>query len=109
MEVHAASRGDLRPDPEVDKICAIFYHILNDVPGELPKEETGVFIVDKHSCQGGQQEINGQPSTSHNTQGQGYLKNGRSLLQKTGVAKLKSYYVKDEKDLLEEFIKFVHK
>ena len=48
IEVHARTRGDLRPDPEFDSICAIFYSILNDVPPQKgDREVTGALVVDR--------------------------------------------------------------
>ncbi|CAH0553547.1 unnamed protein product [Brassicogethes aeneus] len=32
MEIHVRTRGDLKPNPEYDNTCAIFYSILNDFP-----------------------------------------------------------------------------
>lgn len=51
IEVHVETRGDLRPDPEVDSMKAIFYSIFNDVqPERGTRKETGVFIVDPESA-----------------------------------------------------------
>ncbi|XP_060083937.1 uncharacterized protein LOC132563202 [Ylistrum balloti] len=47
LELHAETRGDLRPDPEVDAIKAVFYSISNDVnPAKGKTQVTGVIIVD---------------------------------------------------------------
>ena len=46
------TRGDLRPDPEIDSIQVLFYSILNDVPpSEGERLVTGLIIVDKTSAQ----------------------------------------------------------
>ncbi|CAG9769330.1 unnamed protein product [Ceutorhynchus assimilis] len=47
MELHIRTRGDLKPDPQFDNICAIFYSIYNDVPeSDLKKSRTrGVIAV----------------------------------------------------------------
>lgn len=47
MELHMRTRGDLKPDPQFDSICAIFYSVLNDVPkSDSKKSKTrGVIAV----------------------------------------------------------------
>ena len=51
VEVHAQSRGELNPDPEVDPIQAVFYSILNDIHGNKGiTKVTGVIIVDRVSA-----------------------------------------------------------
>ncbi|XP_078322604.1 uncharacterized protein LOC111104775 [Crassostrea virginica] len=50
LELHAETRRDLMPDPEVDPILAVFYNILNDVTmSGVQREVTGVILVDKKS------------------------------------------------------------
>ncbi|GFS12492.1 DNA polymerase zeta catalytic subunit-like [Elysia marginata] len=50
LELHVETRGDLRPDPELDPIQAIFYSVLDDVPAERGKRSvTGIIIVDAES------------------------------------------------------------
>lgn len=45
LQVHALTRADLRPDPELDPVAAIFYHITDDVPDNWirQKESSGGF------------------------------------------------------------------
>lgn len=50
VELHVRTRKDLRPDPEFDSICAIFYHVQTD--SRLPEGKnqlTGIICVDKKS------------------------------------------------------------
>lgn len=50
LELHAETRRDLMPDPEVDPILAVFYNILNDVTTDGQQRDiTGVILVDKKS------------------------------------------------------------
>ena len=51
VELHCRNRGDLRPDPQSDEICAIFYSILNDVPPDKGERDiNGVLIADPVSA-----------------------------------------------------------
>ena len=51
VELHCRNRGDLRPDPESDEICAIFYSILNDVPPDKGQRDiNGVLVADPVSA-----------------------------------------------------------
>ena len=125
VEVHAASRGDLRPDPEVDPVEAIFYSIFNDIPPEKgTRRETGVLIVDAESANQNQDSATSsmsdpspssakkkktdspKPSTSS---GSGSQKRGMTLLQRSGLQGVKVIYVKDELELFKRFIAFVHR
>jgi hypothetical protein len=55
MELHADTRGDLMPDPEVDSIHVIFYSIFDDIPPEKGRRNiTGAIVVDQESCDGGE-------------------------------------------------------
>ncbi|XP_048520386.1 DNA polymerase zeta catalytic subunit-like [Dendroctonus ponderosae] len=45
MELHIRTRGDLRPDPQLDTVCAIFYSIFNDVPNADRSKASGVIAV----------------------------------------------------------------
>lgn len=140
VEVHVETRGDLRPDPEVDGIQVIFYSIFNDIPADRgTRQETGAFIVDpvsansrkddklssnqkhpyisvSHDPQPGTSKAADlkpavAPSTSKD------LPDGtkpcsnlqETLLQKSGIPGLNVTYVRDEKDLLETFVDFVHR
>ncbi|XP_046849330.1 uncharacterized protein LOC124442867 isoform X2 [Xenia sp. Carnegie-2017] len=44
VELHVRTRRSLRPDPEFDVICAIFYHIENETK-DGKKYETGVIVT----------------------------------------------------------------
>ncbi|XP_077293942.1 DNA polymerase zeta catalytic subunit [Arctopsyche grandis] len=48
LEVLASTRGDYNPDPQIDRLCAVFYSVLNDCPTnyKLPQMETGFIIVE---------------------------------------------------------------
>lgn len=41
MELHIHTRGELRPDPEHDAICGIFFNINNDQPDPATAHVTG--------------------------------------------------------------------
>lgn len=43
MEIHASTRGDLKPDPAYDQIKAIFYSVVEDRPD--PRNRTGVIVT----------------------------------------------------------------
>ncbi|XP_066256625.1 DNA polymerase zeta catalytic subunit isoform X2 [Euwallacea similis] len=47
LELHVRTRGDFKPDPQLDQIGAIFYSILNDIPENSPKKRKirGVIAV----------------------------------------------------------------
>ncbi|KAH3835832.1 hypothetical protein DPMN_109198 [Dreissena polymorpha] len=122
VEIHAETRGDLRPDPEHDPIQAIFYSIFNDVPPEQgTRQESGVFIVHPESanqeqgdtCSTSNQMSDDKPVRSHgvsqNAKGKANVKIEATLLEKSAIHNIDVKYVKDENDLLQTFIDFVHK
>ena len=141
IEIHAETRGDLRPDPEVDNIKALFYSIFNDVhPDKGTRKETGVFIVDTASANENAGDIlstnqkmstlrptSPQPgpstapdiprvkrsqviaSTSKDMAAGSQASRKETLLEKSGVLGLTVTYVKDENELLQKFIGFVHR
>lgn len=45
IELHIRTRGELRPDPQLDNVCAIFYSIFNDVPNANRSKVKGVIAV----------------------------------------------------------------
>ena len=50
IELHVRTRRDLRPDPEYDPICAIFYHIVTDTPTVTGSSRvSGILCVDSES------------------------------------------------------------
>lgn len=50
VELHVRTRKDLRPDPEFDPICAIFYHVQTDSHLPAGKNQlTGIICVHKMS------------------------------------------------------------
>lgn len=48
MELHIETRGDYKPNPELDSIKAIFYKVLNDVPNADFATKTGIISVKKN-------------------------------------------------------------
>ncbi|XP_058247909.1 DNA polymerase zeta catalytic subunit [Hemibagrus wyckioides] len=94
LELHARTRRDLKPDPEFDPICALFYCLSSDTP--LPESEkkqiTGAVVIDKDCHSSGQ----GSRSTA-------------PLLVRSGVADLQVIYTVDEKELFEEVCKIMRK
>ncbi|XP_063242557.1 uncharacterized protein LOC134542336 isoform X2 [Bacillus rossius redtenbacheri] len=44
VELHVSTRGDLRPDPQLDPIQAVFYEVYRDIPGQPPLRQ-GVIVV----------------------------------------------------------------
>nr|XP_032807788.1 DNA polymerase zeta catalytic subunit isoform X2 [Petromyzon marinus] len=48
MEMHARSRKHLVPDPNLDPVCCIFYHIMCDapLPGRDANDVTGLIVQD---------------------------------------------------------------
>lgn len=68
LELHAETRRDLMPDPEVDPILAVFYNILNDVTTDGQQRDiTGVILVDKKSKEI-QSDINNRKMSTHTDQ-----------------------------------------
>ena len=56
LEVHTTTRGDYRPDPDLDPIVALFYSIFHDIPPENGlRYVTGVICVHLESAR--QQEV----------------------------------------------------
>ena len=51
MELHFHTRGDLKPDPEIDPIRAIFYVVVNDVPedSKIPALEKGKLFLSQNN------------------------------------------------------------
>ncbi|ESO87294.1 hypothetical protein LOTGIDRAFT_107156 [Lottia gigantea] len=97
IEIHAETRGELSPNPEMDPIQVIFYSVYNDVPeSEGPQITTGAIIVDKTSSTPGSSQ---EKITPHKP----------TLLEKSGIDNLVISYVSDEQELLDEFIQLVHR
>ncbi|EAT38236.1 AAEL009851-PA [Aedes aegypti] len=48
VEVHIQTRGELRPNPEIDPISAIFYRIHNDVPEDHRRAPSVCGIILNH-------------------------------------------------------------
>ncbi|XP_027030937.2 DNA polymerase zeta catalytic subunit isoform X2 [Tachysurus fulvidraco] len=94
LELHARTRRDLKPDPEFDPICALFYCLSSDTP--LPESEkkqiSGAVVIDKDCRCSGQ----GSRSTA-------------PLLVRSGIADLQVIYTVDEKELFEEVCKIMRK
>ena len=122
MELHVETRGNLRPDPEIDAVQALFYTMFNDVPPTTAaRHQTGMFIVDPQSARiqaAAQSPASSQGSGSD--QGPSSARKARSkvadkggsgdtLLQKSAILGFTVVYVKDEKELLQKFIDFILK
>lgn len=162
MEVHVETRGDLRPDPEVDTMQAIFYSIFNDVPpAKGERHITGAIVVDVASARAAhmpnsprpeprvvspqpstsrarpeQRPVSPKPSTSRarpepqpstsrarpepklgisrsSDEADPSLARTRrqtaSILKKSGVEDINTEYVTNETELVESFVKLIHK
>ncbi|XP_071115137.1 uncharacterized protein [Haliotis cracherodii] len=151
MEVHVETRGDLRPDPEVDTMQAIFYSIFNDVPpAKGERHITGAIVVDVASARAAhmpnsprpkprpvspqpstsrarpeQRPVSPKPSTSRarpepklgisrsSDEADASLARTRrqtaSILKKSGVEDINTEYVTNETELVESFVKLIHK
>lgn len=88
MEVHVQTRGDFKPDPQLDPIRAIFYGIIHDSPESKLNNSSGVFVV--NSLFGSHQEAT------------------KNILEGTGVD-CNVTYVDSEINLINEFVRFVQK
>ena len=106
MELHADTRGDLLPDPEMDAVCIIFYAVFDDIPPDKGRRNiTGALVVDKESCAVISARKSPQPSTSG---GSATLppdgKGKQTLFEKCAILEeLDVTYVESEGDLLKEF------
>ncbi|XP_078617508.1 DNA polymerase zeta catalytic subunit-like [Branchiostoma floridae x Branchiostoma japonicum] len=111
MELHIRTRRELRPDPEYDPICMLFYCLHDD--GQKARGQgvkvTGVIIVDKDSVEGEDIVDVNQPSTSTATPPVGRAQNCRPLLPRSGVTSLDVTYVAEEKELVEHFLQLIRK
>ncbi|KAL8581748.1 hypothetical protein ACOMHN_043166 [Nucella lapillus] len=107
MELHADSRGDLMPDPEVDNIRVVFYAVFDDIPPERGRRNmTGAIVVDRESCRAQGVRDRWQPSTSAGTGGGAGSK--RLLFEKCAVEEeLDVVYVESELELLEHFAQLI--
>lgn len=49
MEVHVRTRRDLKPDPDIDPICAIMYCIWQDLKrgSSVDREVSGMLVADQ--------------------------------------------------------------
>lgn len=86
LELHIQTRGDLKPDPELDPIRAVFYNIVNDVP-DADKQIQGIFVVNT---------LNGQQCAQK-----------QSIIDGTGIT-CPVTFVNSELDLINDLVKFVH-
>ena len=104
--MHADTRGDMLPDPEMDAVHIIFYAVFDDVPPDQGRRNiTGALVVDKESCAVVSARKNPQPSTSG---GSATLppdgKGKQTLFEKCAILEeLDVTYVESEGDLLKEF------
>lgn len=92
VELHVATRGDLRPDPEFDEIRAIFYCLHQDRPplqdGFRHTYNPTLIVVDIPSDDGSRSQL---------------------LLQKSGLPDVDVVYVASEDDLLTAFVDVVQR
>ena len=120
MELHTESRRDLCPDPDIDAIQAIFYSVLNDIPPKSGQREvTGVVILNQESASlaavrkktkgEGHSTANQDAGASTSSTNQTPCRGQQMLLEKTGLTDVKVEYVSDEKQLIEAFVKVVHR
>ena len=101
LELHVNTRADLRPDPEFDSIGAIFFSILDDVPPEKGQREiTGAIIVDVESANHSAQDKGDGEGTSRS-------RSEQLLLERSGVTDLHATHVRNEDELLQEFLKLI--
>eukprot|EP00062_Callorhinchus_milii_P009320 gi/632952995/ref/XP_007892154.1/ PREDICTED: DNA polymerase zeta catalytic subunit [Callorhinchus milii] len=98
MELHARTRRDLKPDPEFDPICALFYCISSDalLPGSDKTEVIGALLVDKDHI-----DCNRDSSSGVRSQA--------PLLVRSGVTGLEVTYVNDEKELFQELLNLIRR
>lgn len=87
MEIFVKTRQNLRPDPEIDPVHAIFYSIQNNVPTNhtLPTHQTGMIVLD-------------DPSDLE--------KRGYPLMKNSGTD-YKTLYAHTEKELLTKFLSLI--
>ncbi|XP_078449493.1 DNA polymerase zeta catalytic subunit-like isoform X1 [Lampetra planeri] len=92
MEMHARSRKHLLPDPDLDPVCCIFYHIMCDapLPGRDTNDVTGLIIQDAaHSTAPGSKDA--------------------GLLARSEVSGLDVIHVSKEDQLFHELEQIVHR
>ncbi|XP_019624970.1 PREDICTED: DNA polymerase zeta catalytic subunit-like [Branchiostoma belcheri] len=109
MELHVRTRRELRPDPEYDPICMLFYCLHDDgqtATGQRA-EVTGVIIVDKDSVEGEDIVDVNQPSTSTAAPPVRRAQNCRPLLPRSGVTSLQVTYVAEEKELVQHIAQLI--
>lgn len=87
MELHVQTRGNFKPDPQLDPVRAIFYGIIHDSSGSILNNTSGVFVVNS---------LFANPQTTN------------KILDGTGVS-CNVTYADSEVDLLNEFVKFLRK
>ena len=59
IELHIESRASLKPDPELDEIRVLFYHLYRDIPrnSNLNNSISGMIIVDPSETSSQSQSI----------------------------------------------------
>ncbi|XP_028903006.1 DNA polymerase zeta catalytic subunit isoform X1 [Ornithorhynchus anatinus] len=92
VELHARTRRDLKPDPEFDPICALFYCVSSDtaLPDREKTELTGVIVIDKDRTISNQDKRNHSP-----------------LLTRSGITGLEVTYAVDERALFQEVVNII--
>jgi hypothetical protein len=100
MELHVHTRGKLRPDPDLDPVCAIFYALHSDIPPDGGEREfSGVFLT--AAADGGNSSNCAPPQQSPGFRG--------DVLRKCGLPGVNATYVANEEELIREFCSAVVK
>ena len=137
LELHIETRGDRRPDPEFDSICAIFYAIKNDIPKEKgTRELSGVIVVDPQTSRQLKQSTvrqtqrkfdpdkpstskaanereakpsaaGSQPASANDTVAGD--KTFQTLFERSGVTDANVTYAENEAELLDKLVELVHR
>ncbi|XP_022788883.1 DNA polymerase zeta catalytic subunit-like isoform X1 [Stylophora pistillata] len=130
LELHVRTRRDMRPDPEFDRICAVFYYIQTDTPLPSGKNKvTGIICVDPESAKicgfttenkdtgisntdittpvapSNDTVVSTSSRATQNTR----AAYSRPLLSRSGIAHHDIQYVAEEKDLFPALIKIIRK
>ena len=84
----------MKPDPNIDPIAAIFYHVCSDTSNDNKSKKTGIFTVDPN--------ISGNPNQSNSRN-----INKRDILRKTGFVSCEVSSYSTEVEMLIEFALFI--
>lgn len=112
LELHVRTDGDLYPNPRLNPICAIFYHVTVDAPSKGGETEiTGILVIEETtsgSTIGGVQLPHGTQKsqdspTCRDSSNEPYFWKYLQVFQEAKVT-----FVRDEFSLIQELIKVVH-